>query len=187
MDSAEIEEASEAEREGGIFGPTIRQSDFDVMSDNLHAVRFVPGSFVLSKGQPQKEPPVVCEFETNIKGFVTWKVKVFAGRHKTLEPAIAFITNSGGGSHIYGGIPKELNFSFGIEVDLKIGETVATIPMFLGQGSDLHFMNNWYVGSRQMYAPPSNYFRVVPEFDGVPHIFNVLAPFPHTMQFTRQT
>src|SRR5690349_20398912 len=106
MNDTKPDEVSESESERGIFGPTIRQSDFDIMSDNLQAVRFVPGSFVLSKGQPQKDPPVVCEFETNIRGFVTWKVKVFAGRHKTADPAVAFITNSGGGAHIVGGTPK---------------------------------------------------------------------------------
>lgn len=187
MDSADINNDDAAQGDGGIFGPTIRQSDFDVMSENLHAVRFVPGSFVLSKGQPQEEPPVVCAFETNIKGLVTWKIKVFAGRHKTVEPALAFIDNSGGGSHISGGVPKELNFSFGIEVDLKVGEAIATIPMFLGQGSDLRIFNNWHIGSRQMFGPQDGYYRVEPQFDGAPHIFNVLTPYPHTMQFTRQT
>lgn len=126
----------------------IRENLAFIISDEIQAIKYVPGSLIATKGQPTEEPVIVDLTE----GIVT--LQIMSGRKKSRPVANEFkkssssfrLTTQGGSD----GAPEELNFMFSLKAILKDGREVL---LHLGQGSRMGVRNNWWIGSSDDLSP----------------------------------
>lgn len=110
-------------------------------------IDFVPGSLVITSGQPFKVPPKI-EGSNGV-----WKLTLEAGRSKTKPVADAFNSKSGGKPKEYapyggGGTPDRLNFMFSVVLRFYAGGSAL---IHLGQGS-VSSTNNWWIGGEPIFS-----------------------------------
>jgi len=129
---------------------TKHDNEFTVICSSITNISYIANSAVVSSGQPYDTPPVIQN-----KGNGEWKIIFKSGRHKTKSVSESFksivgntpfamITASSGDK-----TPEELNFFFGLNLSVKLpnGGALDTLPIYLGQGSNVSH-NNWWLGAR---------------------------------------
>jgi phospholipase C len=118
----------------------------DTASRTIQSITYVPGSLVVTDGQPSVTPPTI-EVADNV-----FKITLQAGRHKSEAVADSFNSACGGSAKEYapsggGGTPGELNFYFAVTIQFAGGS--ATV--YLAQGS--YFLtNNWWIGGDPIFS-----------------------------------
>lgn len=176
-----------------VEGTKVHDNKMEVIGYNLQHVRYIRDSFLISEGQPYDAAnPVTCDFASNVKGFMTWEVTIPCGRHKTLPPASLFYQRCGGEDHMFGmgaftgKYPQELNFTFGVEVELEVDGKTATVPLYVGQGSAIGITNWWAGTPRLTRVEGTSYYQITPDFDGRRALFHVMNPNGNRVQFAFQ-
>lgn len=125
---------------------TIRDNVVILNSDLIKSVSIIEDSATVTENQPFDFPPQVSVD----KGVVTILFK--SGRKKSKPVADKFSEVIGGMGHAFapqggdGGLPKELNFMFGINITWKNGKKS---KVYLGQGNNF-LRNNWWIGSADL-------------------------------------
>jgi phospholipase C len=123
-------------------------------SNMITSISYVGGSLKVSEGQPKKKPTIA-------KAGNVFTITLDAGRQKTTPIADKFNSLCGGQNNEYapsggGGTPSQLNFFFGVEIQINYLGTPGYILVFLAQGSDWEG-NNWWMGSPNLsnYGQPT--------------------------------
>ena len=113
-------------------------------SRTVISISVIPGSEVVSSGQDFQAPPTVSQ-----SGRV-FTITFLADRHNSSSAADRFNAASGGEAFEYaadggGGVPRELNFFFSVQLTFSTAQGNATETLHIGQG---HYAltNNWWLG-----------------------------------------
>lgn len=134
-----------AEAAPAALGTSSHHNEVTLKADAITGVRYIDGSFAISSGQPSQVPPSIT------RDGPTWTIDAYCGRHKTEAVATGFNGLTGGASHLLGLLstsdrqPAELNFYFGLIVDVKVGDDTFSLTLYTGQGSS-GTRNNWWLG-----------------------------------------
>lgn len=131
-------------------GETLRSNEVLLTLDAIWDIRYIDGSLMVSTGQPYGILDIVRPEAPS----TTWTIKLNAGRHKTSEVADAFISITGGKGRMYcpnqasDDAPDQLNFFFGVEIDILLDNKIYTTEVYLAQGSYTIIVttNNWWIG-----------------------------------------
>ena len=133
-------------------GATPRYNTFQIVDASKTIVSIVPnGVSMVSANQPFY-PPVVKPTPGPASNL--FEIDVYAGRQDTSPVADKFNSLSGGEGYVLctqtniGDVPGELNFFFGVTINLIQPSTGLTqsVTAYIGQGSDDMGDNNWWIG-----------------------------------------
>lgn len=137
------------------LGTSSHHNEVTLNSSAITDVRYIDGSFAISSGQPSQVPPTIT------RNGSTWTVDAYCGRHKTESVAAGFNGLTGGSAHLLGLLaisdtqPAELNFYFGLVVDVRVGNDTFSLTLYTGQGST-GARNNWWLGGGSLVHHGSN-------------------------------
>ena len=132
-------------------GPTIRANVATFTDTSKTIVGVTPnGTWMVSAGQPANPPPKVTAGPSNPynNGF---SIEFDAGRSDTGPVADSYNSICGGADHEWStnspidSSPSELNFYFGLNLQLQSKSGPGTATVYLGQGSS-GLANNWWIG-----------------------------------------
>lgn len=109
----------------------------------IASIQFIPNSFTITKDQPFDLPPSISQSGD------TWTIVARCGRKNSEPVASTYHDLCGDAAHMLtsmGGdqAPKELNFCFGIRLQIRAGNTLVPVDLYLGQGHSVR--NNWWIG-----------------------------------------
>lgn len=126
--------------------PTSRANIVGIYDQGTTVVGLSPnGVWMVSDGQPSSPPPTVTP------GAGGWNIEFDAGRQGTSPVADKFNDLCGGAAHVYcatpnpDSTPADLNFFFGMTLNIQAGGYSSTATVYLGQGSN-GWQNNWWIG-----------------------------------------
>lgn len=131
-------------------GPTIR-SNVATFFDTSNTIVGVSsnGVWMVSAGQPSSPPPTITpQLSPSGNGF---SIEFDAGRDDTSQVADSYNSLCGGADHEWStnspidSSPSELNFYFGLNLQLQSKGGSGQATVYLGQGSS-GFANNWWIG-----------------------------------------
>ncbi|HEX7808382.1 MAG TPA: hypothetical protein VF608_06655 [Thermoanaerobaculia bacterium] len=123
-----------------------------LISSDISRVTYVNDSFHITSGQPFTVPPTITEQQDD----ETFTITLSCGRSASSNIADMFNSAVGSPNHSWCGPytslpspvstiqPAELNFYFA--VDVTFTGVSSPVRVYLGQGSQLHLTNNWWIG-----------------------------------------
>jgi hypothetical protein len=135
-------------------GTTERANEVRLTLDVIKDIHIIPDSLMVSENQPVGSLEIVKP----PAGSSTWTIVLDAGRHKTSAVAQAFLELTGGTGRVFSpdrssvAAPDELNFFFGVVLDIELGSQIYAITVYLGQGSygTVISTNNWWIGGESI-------------------------------------
>lgn len=130
--------------------PTLRTNVVTItdLSSTIDDVQST-GVWMVSAGQPSNPPPKISPNYAP-KG-LSWTIEFDAGRQDTTPVAQQFNTLCGGANNEWTGVyevdttPSQLNFYFGLSLNIASGDNSTPVTVYLGQGN-WSFDNNWWIG-----------------------------------------
>lgn len=111
----------------------------------ISQITYLANSLGITQGQPSSPPPSIVH-DGN-----TFQITLEAGREAAPMTATNFYNTCGGANHEYDGAtttssgPGDLNFYFGVVLELQVNGQTGNATVYLGQGST-GLSNNWWIG-----------------------------------------
>jgi hypothetical protein len=116
-----------------------------ICGTNIYGLEYMADSFRITEGQIGQPPPTFAQTASG------WNITIMANRQNSSPIADSFMNMTGGVDHVYSTYsvedksPAELNFYFGVYLNIEVNATFYSIPLYLGQGHT-GLDNNWWIG-----------------------------------------